>query len=523
MNLIPTDNDEVSKLIKTLKNNKAPGLDYLTAEMLKNVAEIIAPPIAIVINKIFETGDCPKVFKTAVVKPLFKTGDKQIPENYRPISLISNVAKIFEKVLVSRVKVFLKKYQLTSENQFGFQDGLSTQDAIITLVNQIQESLDEGSPCLCIFIDLAKAFDTVNHVQLLSALSNIGIRGTANKLFKSYLQNREQHVMIGNVTSDKATVNCGVPQGTVLGPLLFTVYVNDLFQLTSKGKILALADDTAIFYKGSSWTDLKQKAETDMLLIKEWFDWKLLTVNYKKTKFISFTCHNYNRPSFKNLSIANDQGHTIIIEHVDHIKYLGVYIDQHLRWETHVLKLSKKLRCLLFKFKILKQVLELKTLKTVYYALVDSLLQYGIAAWGTTSKNNLKIIESLQKRFLKTIFNKPLLYPTTQLYIETKILDLRLLYFKNIVMYQFKNKHKLEDIDHHHNTRSKTKKHCKLPRTVKKVGQKSVNFLGPRLFNLIPEKIRSLKTPTHYKKKIVNWILAQDRQKIISDIEKYLQ
>lgn len=522
MFITPTDEQEVKKFIKELKMGKAPGLDNITPEILNNNIEILATPLTIIINKMLTTGACPKVFKTAVIKPLYKNGDKDIPENYRPISLISNLAKIFEKVVKARLTKFFSKYNIISHSQYGFQEGRSTQDAMVQLISEVQGALDTSKPSLCVFIDLAKAFDTVNHRQLIKTLNNAGIRGIAAKLFENYLKDRTQYVKIGNTLSEGTTVEYGVPQGTVLGPILFTLYVNELFNLPSKGRIVAFADDTAIFYKDNNWKDLKQKAEEDLLMIKNWFDSKTLTINFNKTKYIAFTCHNYNFPTFDNLTIYNQNNGNITIENTEYIKYLGITIDQHLRWNKHVDTLIKKLRGVLFKFKSLKQILNEDNLKIAYYGLVQSLLQYGIIAWGSVSRNYLQKLEIMQKRFLKLIFNKEYRYPTEQLYTETKVYCLRQLYYKNLLILQYKNKHMLTKVNHPYATRSKVNENNEIKRVEKKIGQKSFKFLGPRIFNKLPTEIRNSQSVNQFKYKIKRWIDQQNYSVLTLSIEKYV-
>lgn len=194
--LTPTNEKEVEETIKSLKNNKAPGSDGIKAEILKEIVEEISAQLSFLINKVIDTGICPSAFKTAIIKPLFKKGDKTEPSNYRPISIISNLAKVFEKILKVRINNYTKKYNLISDRQYGFQQHKSTQDAIAFLTSQISQALDKSKPSLCVFLDLAKAFDTVSHLQLLDTLDDMGFRGPVLKLLKDYLTNRKQIVKI---------------------------------------------------------------------------------------------------------------------------------------------------------------------------------------------------------------------------------------------------------------------------------------------------------------------------------------
>lgn len=504
--LSPTDDNEIKKNIHELKPKKSPGKDGITGEMLKSCSKTVISPLTLLINKVIETGQYPTALKSAIIKPLFKSGDKNLPENYRPISLISVIAKIVEKVLNERLQNFIKKYKLISDKQYGFQEGKSTQDAIINLTQEIYQGLDEGKPSLCVFIDLAKAFDTVNHEQLLETLHNMGIRGKAYEIFRNYLANRPQYVRIGNRLSEVQMVGCGVPQGTVLGPVLFTIYVNELLELQTKGKIIAYADDTAIYYKSNNWNNLKQMVEEDIAQLKCWFDKKLLTVNYNKTKYIPFTCYKNNLPLFKTLNIKKAQHQDIEIEQQLSIKYLGIYIDCHLRWNIHIDKLVKKLRSLLFRIKTLKQFLDIHHLKTVYYALIESQIQYGIVAWGSTSETYMKPLEIIQKWILKIMYGKQRRYSTELIYRESDVLSTRLLYFKNAVNFQHKNTKTLKPIDHGHVTRTKTDKQYLITRANKYTGQRSLSFLGPRLYNKIPSNIRQITNPKKFTMKLKIWI-----------------
>lgn len=287
--LMETDEDEVIKIIHSLKNSKSAGIDKITTDILKNTAEFIATPITFVINRAIEMGQYPDVLKKSIVVPLYKSGDRSLCSNYRPISISPVISKIFEKVLKVRITKFLDKYGLISDQQYGFRAGRSTQNAIAYLTGKIYKAIDDKIPTICVFIDLAKAFDTVSHHELLLSLERIGFRGESLKLMESYLSHRLQAVKIGDEVGTFREVKYGVPQGTVLGPLLFVIYINDLFDLPSVGDILSFADDTAIIYQDTSWGNLKKKIEVDFAQIIEFLNYKVLTINVEKTKFVAFT------------------------------------------------------------------------------------------------------------------------------------------------------------------------------------------------------------------------------------------
>ena len=340
MFLTATNPLEVKDTILSLKNGKAVGIDGIKAELLKLMSTVISEPLAYIINKCFEKGHYPTAFKTSVVVPIYKNGDRHQIINFRPISLITAYSKIFEKVLKKRLCDYLNKFKIISNKQYGFREGISTQDAILHLTTKMYLAVDSNKPSLCVFIDLAKAFDTVSHTLLLDSLNNIGIRGITLNLFESYLSNRYQCVKINGYLSNLRRVEYGVPQGTVLGPVLFNIYLNDLFSLPTKGSIITYADDTAIFYTCDNWMTLKHMVEEDMNKIKEWFDYKLLTVNFNKTYYLPI-CSNINSlPPFENLTIRDQ----FIIAGTTKFKYLGIILDSHLKWDNHINYIIKKLQ-----------------------------------------------------------------------------------------------------------------------------------------------------------------------------------
>lgn len=507
--LYPANSEEVANYIRELKPHKSPGLDNIKSETLKTISDHIKEPFTYIINKILETGKFPTIFKVAVIKPVYKKGDKCNVTNYRPLSLISNLAKIVEKIIKCRIISFLNNYNLLSNKQFGFKQNVSTEDAISYLTNNIYRALDESMPTLCVFLDLQKAFDTVSHKHLIDTVEDIGIRSTALRLIESYLTGRTQYVKIDGCLSNPMPVTYGVPQGTVLGPILFLIYINGLFNIETVGCISSFADDTVILYTANTWAELKIKAEEDLKKIKTWFDEKYLTINFSKTKYIPFTCYKTNIP-FDDISFTINNTE-YVIESTENIKYLGIEIDRYLKWDIHVSYVVKKLRSLLFKFKQLKQILDLKEIKLLYHSLVESHLQYGITGWGGVLKQHVKNLEITQKYFLKIMLNKVRTYPSNDLYNESKVLDIRQLYFNKILALQYKNRNHLKNLEHNYLTRYKKTREVQVERANKTIGQRSVNFMAPRIFSCLPQKTKNLNNINLFKRHVKNWILNTPR------------
>lgn len=445
------------------------------------------------------------------------SGDKLLLENYRPISILSTLSKVFEQVLKIRMTSYLEKYGIISEKQFGFREARSTQDAIALLTSKIYNALDKNIPTLGIFVDLAKAFDTVSHKELLDTLENIGFRGTSNKLMESYLNNRQQCVNIDDCLSEYRNVTCGVPQGTILGPILFTIYINDLFNLPCDGDIISYADDTVILYEDATWTSLQNKVQKDFPIIVNFFSTKLLTINAQKTFFLPFTSYSSNLPDFSKLLIHSSSA-KFEISSKKYIKYLGLTIDCHLKWDIHAKNLVNKLRGLIAKFKLCKEFCNIPQLKILYYALVQSHISYGIIAWGGLNNIYLKKIEVMQKWIIKIMYGKCYRYPTNQLYEESQLLDIRQLFCQILLLNQYKQKNISLPITHKHNTRYKQHS-VTLSMANKTIGQRSHAYIGPKIFNLLPAEIKSNNSTNKFKYDIKKWITNTPRLKIHSLVD----
>ena len=286
--LSPTDEKEVLTCISHLNGNKSSGPSSIPYKILNLLQLDIAKPLSQLINLSFSIGKFPAMLKVAKVIPVFKKDSQLECCNYRPISLLSNIDKIIEKLMYSRVIKFLDNCNSIYPLQFGFRKNHSTNDALINITENIRSSLDKGYFACGIFVDLQKAFDTVDHNILLRKLEHYGIRGVCNSWFKSYLSNRSQFVSVSGFDSSPLPIIHGVPQGSVLGPLLFLIYINDLHSAIKSCLVHHFADDTNLLLFDKSLKSLQKKINIDLKLLCHWLNANKISLNSKKTEYLLF-------------------------------------------------------------------------------------------------------------------------------------------------------------------------------------------------------------------------------------------
>lgn len=508
--LYDTTKEEILNEIRNLNNNKCTGPDNIPVKILKLGGVLLSPILSNLLNKCMKTGIFPDILKTASITPIYKKGEKSFLSNYRPISVLTHLSKIFERIIYKRLTNFFERFNILDKCQYGFRQNCSTSLAISDLYEQLLSSMDKGFITCCIYLDLAKAFDTVNHNILISKLMHYGIRGNALNLVKSYLTNRMQYVEISGIKSKSLTVRCGVPQGSVLGPLLFLVYVNDLPN-ASKLNTRMFADDTVLFYSHKSSKHLEDTINLELQKISNWFCSNKLSLNVDKTKCMILS-------KAKNSPILSIKIDGREIERSHSYKYLGVIIDDKLKWHNHIMYISKKISKLSGIFYKIRSVASTKVLILMYYALVYPHLQYSITSWGSASKTALAPLQVIQNRILKCITYAKFKQAVSPIYKKTKILKLSDLHILELAKFMFKvKKHELPKqfnsyfvnvaSIHSYNTRLNQNDNKFLRRVKTTSGQKKLEFNGVKTWNNLPNFIKNTHTLPLFSHKLKKYLM----------------
>ena len=394
----PTTPAEVEDICRALDANKGMGWDGISPRVIKAVAAEIAGPLSRLFNCCMREGHYPECFKVAKVVPVFKAEDPTKFSNYRPVSVLPVLSQVFERILKLRLVQFFGKHQIIIPNQYGFRAGHSTAMAILDMVEKVRSAWAEKDAALGVFIDLKKAFDTVDHGLLLQKLDHYGIRNQTLKILESYLKDRSQYVCYGGLESERGMVSCGVPQGSVLGPLFFLIYVNDMVRASKDLELVLFADDTNIFAKSKEPEELFRKVNTGLNELSKWFRCNKLTLNLKKTEYIYFGGPGKKAPANYKLTIGNED-----IRQVEGARFLGVWVDEKLRWTEHIGNVVGKTGRLVGVIGRASATLGSSSLQMLYNALVLPHLQYCLMVWGDFSEGMNKTLGAGLLRHQKKI------------------------------------------------------------------------------------------------------------------------
>ena len=436
--------------------------------------------------------------------PIHKDGDISNIKNFRPISVLPFISKIFEKLMLARLVRYLDLNNVLNNRQFGFRHDLGTSDALIDFLTKIYDAFNANEYTLCAFIDFKKAFDTVPHDILICKLNHYGVRGNILKWFKSYLSDRKMFIEFNGVSSSLCDVTFGVPQGTVLGPFLFIIYINDILNSTTVLRFLLYADDTTIFYSGKSLNDLFNVFNREIELFNIWTKANKILLNLDKTKYMIFSNKNSKEPDRSCVLIDGN-----LIERVGNYKYLGIIIDNKLIFRDHCEYLKSKLSRVLGILKYLR-FLPRRILLLLYNTLAYPLFLYGILIWGSAATYHIQPLSIIQKKMIRVITSSDWLAHTSPLFKKLNVLKLNDVYLNTLAVFMFK----ILNLDHMPhikvNILSNNVKHVislrsdsiRLPFYTKSICHKSVLYAGPKLWNRLAINLKNIKTLHSFKKNL---------------------
>ena len=504
--LSPVTPQEINNIIQQMDINKSTPSYSAPIWFLKISAPYCCNEIAELFNRFFNEGIFPDVFKTAEIIPVFKSGDPKIASNHRPIAMLSPLSKVLEKCIYSRLEKYIYSNNFLYEQQFGFRKKSSTENAAVQIHHQIMQDLDKKHTVCSLFLDLRKAFDTVHHETLLKKLHNYGIRGNAFNLIRTYLTNRKQYTIINGKKSAVQSVKFGVPQGSILGPLLFIIYINDL-RLSTTFKVNLFADDGYLSLSNSSEKELEQEVNFQLNKVNCWLQYNKLSLHPDKTTYLIFS-RKKTKYSF-DIKIGQ-----VTLKESSETKYLGLLIDNKLSWKPHIKKIKSKLSSTCWALSRIRPYVNDNVLRNIYFGLIYPHLQYCIVCWGGSTQ--AKELFILQKRAIRTIDRKPVTTPSSPIFNKLNLLKLEDIYKLKLgtMMLKIKNKswqgalnYKEIQSIHSHKTRLSTSNNFYIPYVSTKTARFSSYFMGPTFWSTIPNDIKAL--PQHlfksnYTKHLIN-------------------
>ena len=513
----PVNSGDVIKTINTLKSTNSKGLDNISNKLLKHIKEEISEPISNLINQSFKTGIFPDGLKIAKIIPIYKKNDEALFENYRPISLLPSFSKIFEKIMHNQIANYFEKNDLFYKSQYGFREKHNTEHATIEMIDQITRKLEKNETPINIYLDMSKAFDTLDHDILITKLKHYGFKYEALDLCKSYFTNRVQCVEFNNNISTPLPIHTGVPQGSILGPLFFIIYTNDFVHSSELFHPIVFADDTTLLTTLrtpiNNTHDISKTINDGLINVNTWLEINKLSLNCEKTKSMIF-----RTPQKKILNPTIKIG-SHIIEFVDQFNFLGFVLQFNLKWKYHANNVSKKLNKILGIMNKLKHVLPTEAMMHIYNSLFLPHVNYGLFLWGWESK----FISKSLKRAVRIISKSPYNAHTQMLFKNLKILNFESL----CALHDYKICYKIEQNQfpkYHisvinqiremgqsrYATRSNELQYYKLIFCKYEFSKQSFSYRIPRVMNQMPKNIKD-KIYTHsfigYKLYIKNFLL----------------
>ena len=501
----PVQPDTVADTVKKIKTKNSYGADGITSRFLKDSMSVLTFYLTVIINTSIVTGSFPGEWKHAVVCPLHKKGEMNEPSNFRPVSLLPVMSKVLEKVVTNQLYEYLSENNLLSNTQHGFRSHLSTETALSKITETLYGNIDRNELSLLTLCDLSKAFDSVCHPILLRKMENLNID---DYWFRNYLENRTQSVKINKHISEKEIVEYGVPQGSVLGPILFNIFINDLTHITDDCELVQYADDSQFVHSGKieKIHDLVQQTERTVERANRYFSENGLKVNADKTKFMFVGSRQYISRIPNDLEIRVGSSN---IKPSTEVKNLGVIMDQFLSFEEHIREMCFKANGILYFLNRNKEFLDTSSRKIVVESLISSIFSYCSVIWSACGKTSLARLQKVQNFASKVATGRgrkydhatPLINELGWLKIEDKVVyDICLFVFKVL---NEEVPHWVVDFKTVMETRERLTRQSSdlaVPRRRTKIADKAMSVRGPKLWNNLPEDLKNIKGMPNFKK-----------------------
>ena len=515
----PTTPAEIEDIISKIDTSKSVGPNSIPNQLIQSISKSISTPLANMFNNSFTNGVCPEFLKISTIIPIYKKDSKLKVSNYRPISLLSNINKILEKLMFQRLYTFLEENKCIYNLQFGFRQRHSTNHALLSMTQEIKDTIDKGNLAIGVFVDFQKAFDTVNHHILLRKLEHYGVRGLANNWFKSYLTKRKQCVSISGITSETSYINHGVPQGSVLGPLLFLIYINDLHTCIRHSTVRHFAADTNLLYTTDKTKyrnrNIVNNLNQDLKSLNHWLLANKISLNSTKTELIFF---RHKKTPIPNVKIKLNG---VKLVGSSDVKYVGITFDEHLTFNNHIKLMNAKLKRANNLLAISRHYVSKDLLLQIYYGQFYSHLNYGCQLWGQ-NPNQTNQTFTLQKKAIRLIGFSHYQAHSSPLFKNLKILKLTDIVKSNNVLFThntlnnkspttFNDYFKIKQIHHQHmttnnlsSTYSIPKGSLEKPNYNTKSGKSSIKYICSDNWNSVLKEL-SIKFPEKYSSS-ENWL-----------------
>ena len=482
---------QIEQILKSL-NTVGAGVDGISSKILLATYNSILSHLTFFFNLCLANSVFPKNLKKAVIIPIHKANEKNKFNNYRPISILPILSKVLEKILHGSISQFLLEHGVLHNYQFGFRKHHCTYMPIAHIFNDATNAHTNNEILFATYLDLAKAFDTVSIDILLKKLHHIGIRDSTYRMLVSYLSERTQRTKINDMISSEQLVEKGVPQGSILGPLLFIIYINDICNISHEAKFLLFADDTAITLRSKNITELQKKIDTLAPKIALWFQTNRLSLNVNKSNY-----QIYSRNLSNDVTVSLNNG---TITRKACVKYLGIYIDEDLRWNSHITHVASVISRNIGVLSKVKYFLSSAGLRLLYHSLIMPYINYCCVIWGNTSKTRLNRLIILQKRALRIIDHRPYFYPSNELFIKLELLklpDIIEAQILSIVLAKLNGRLPPsvdEFFNYHHGGNTRIVQHFELPFAATKYRTYALPIIGPKTWNkVVPASYRTLE------------------------------